>query len=76
MKKIIYQAFILILIFSSYSIAQQQDVWRTFNTNDGLVDNYVLAIFESNDGAMWFGTREGVSRYKEGIWTTFTAGSG
>ena len=77
MKKVIYQAIIFILIFSSYLMAQQQDVWRTFNTSDGLADNWIHAVCESSDGAMWFGTNfQGVSRYQNGIWTTFDTTDG
>ncbi len=50
----------------------QEDIWTTFTTTDGLADNHVFAIFESSDGALWFGTPYGVSRYHEGIWKTFT----
>ena len=31
--------------------------WRTFTTPDGLVDNYVHSVYQSSDGAMWFGQR-------------------
>jgi len=76
MKKIIYIAFIIISNLSNYSIAQQQDLWTTFTIADGLADNKVNVIIESSDGALWFGTDKGVSRYYEGEWTTFTTANG
>jgi len=75
-KKIFYLSIILILIFSNYSIAQQKDLWITFNSADGLASNRAQTIIESKDGSLWFGTTGGVSRYRDGIWTTFTTSDG
>ena len=43
-------------------------VWQAFTAQDGLAHNYVYSVYQSSDGAMWFGTigdepRGGVSRY-------------
>ncbi|MBI2505115.1 MAG: hypothetical protein HYW07_18000 [Candidatus Latescibacteria bacterium] len=35
--------------------------WQRFTTQDGLVDNFVYSVFQTRDGAMWFGTFGGVS---------------
>ncbi|MEJ5199303.1 MAG: two-component regulator propeller domain-containing protein, partial [Anaerolineae bacterium] len=43
------------------------DLWQTFTTNDGLRSGNVLAVFQAQDGALWFGTDLGVSRYN-GSW--------
>ncbi len=45
--------------------------WQTFTTSDGLVNSGVRTVVQSRDGAMWFGTRSGVSRF-DGTWQTFT----
>jgi hypothetical protein len=40
-------------------------VWAatgSFTTSDGLTDNAVNSILQSDDGALWFGTNGGVSR--------------
>jgi ligand-binding sensor domain-containing protein len=76
MKKIIHQAIILSLVLSSHALAQQQDLWTNFTIADGLANNDVDAIVQSSDGALWFATRDGVSRYQDGIWTTFTTADG
>jgi ligand-binding sensor domain-containing protein len=46
--------------------------WQTFTTEDGLADNYVIAICQDNQGNMWFGTwADGVSRYDGKEWRAF-----
>ena len=50
--------------------------WFLYTTDEGLVDNYVLAIAEDPDGGMWFGTRGGVSSLTGGTWTSYTASDG
>ena len=38
--------------------------WQTFTQEDGLADDLVNSVYQSSDGAMWFGTNPGgVSRY-------------
>ena len=49
--------------------------WYTYTTIDGLANNDVLSVYQSRDGAMWFGTRGGVSRF-DGTWQTFTIAEG
>ncbi|MCX7669033.1 MAG: hypothetical protein N2439_03040, partial [Anaerolineae bacterium] len=43
------------------------DLWQTFTTSDGLGSGNVMAVFQAQDGALWFGTDAGVSRY-DGSW--------
>ncbi len=75
MKRILHKIIVLAFNLSTYSFAQQQGLWKTFTTADGLAHNTVNAILESGDGALWFGTNRGVSHY-DGIWTTFTRTAG
>ena len=49
--------------------------WRTFTTADGLASDTVTAIYQAQDGALWFGTMQGVSRYN-GEWQTYTTADG
>ena len=37
--------------------------WTIYTTEDGLADNYVAAITVAPDGAVWFGSEHGLSRY-------------
>jgi len=46
------------------------DLWQTFTTNDGLASGSVSAVFQAQDGALWFGTDVGASRYN-GSWRSF-----
>jgi len=50
--------------------------FTNFTTKDGLVSNWVLAIYQDASGAMWFGTNNGLSRYEEGRFTNFTTEEG
>jgi ligand-binding sensor domain-containing protein len=44
--------------------------WLSFTTKDGLVDNLVRAVMETNEGELWFGTypyqrgKGGISKIK------------
>ena len=49
---------------------------RTIIQADGLVSNTVLTVFEDSQGAMWFGTLNGVTRYKQESFQTFTIEDG
>ena len=55
MKSIICSIF-TILILSTYTVAQEIDSWITFNTNNGLAQNYISTVCESSDGAIWIYT--------------------
>jgi ligand-binding sensor domain-containing protein len=46
--------------------------WQAFTQEDGLAGNLVYAILQAQDGAFWFATSQGVTRYDgEGRWETF-----
>ena len=47
-----------------------------FTTARGLVNNQVSSIVLDGSGAVWVGTFGGVSRYANGLWTSFDASSG
>lgn len=51
------------------------DVWQTYTTNDGLGSGSVAAVFQAQDGALWFGTDAGASRF-DGSWRSFTERDG
>ncbi len=45
--------------------------WQNFQAGaDGLADNLVLSIVEARDGALWFGTQRGASRFDGVRWST------
>ncbi len=45
--------------------------WTMFRQGDGLAHNMVTAVLEARDGALWFATREGISRYDGRTWRTY-----
>jgi signal transduction histidine kinase/ligand-binding sensor domain-containing protein len=50
---------------------------QTFTEVDGLAQNSVYAVLKSRDGSVWAGTLSGgVSRFREGRFTTYTAANG
>jgi signal transduction histidine kinase/ligand-binding sensor domain-containing protein len=48
----------------------------SYTTAQGLCDNIVNSIYEDSKGTMWFGTANGLSRFKNGRFTTFNAEDG
>jgi len=50
--------------------------WTVYNTTNGLVNDFVLAIAGDTEGSIWFGTKGGVSRFRNSAWTTFTESDG
>jgi signal transduction histidine kinase/ActR/RegA family two-component response regulator len=47
-----------------------------YKHSDGLAGDGVFCIAEDKDGALWVGTRTGLSRYKDGKFTNFTTRNG
>ena len=54
---------------------QTWEIFTEENTAGGLGNNTVFSAFQAQDGAMWFATAGGVSRY-DGIWQPFTETDG
>ncbi|MFA6456099.1 MAG: two-component regulator propeller domain-containing protein, partial [Bacteroidota bacterium] len=48
-----------------------QGKFRSVSTKDGLLSNRVYAFAESKSGAMWFGTRFGLCRFRDGKWKSW-----
>lgn len=42
-----------------------------YTTENGLVDNWIVDLFESRDGSLWIGTRNGFSRLRGGEMESF-----
>lgn len=57
--------------------AYLDNTWHSGPGIESLVHRYVTAVAAKGDGAIWYGTRGGSSRYEAlGGWTSFTAASG
>ena len=54
--------FLLLSLFQSFG--QQQDlIFKNYSVEDGLTSNTIWAIGQDGEGFMWFGTRNGLSRF-------------
>ena len=79
-----FLVFCTLLVFCGTVIAQQSSVhqgtpigiWRTYRYVDGLASNTVTAMLQAEDGALWFGTWEGVSRFDGSRWENYTKQDG
>src|SRR5467141_4308403 len=50
---------------------------KTYTQADGLAENSVFAVYQSQDGAVWAGTlTSGISRFKDGRFVTYTTVDG
>ncbi len=52
-----------------------ETLWETFAAGSGILSGNVFAIVPDRDGALWFGTEAGASRY-DGRWQAITARDG
>ena len=72
-------AFFILLVFlvSPFTYAAETlRSWTTVRKEQGLMVNYVASIVEAPDGAIWFGTAIGVSRFDGRSWTHHTPENG
>jgi len=61
---------LLFSIILSLTIAAQN--WTNYNTTNGLACDYVYTIAIDAQGNKWVGTNEGVSKFDDTNWTTYT----
>jgi len=54
----------------------KDEVMTQFSTHDGLPDAHFTSFFEDREGTMWFGTTNGLVRFKDGRFTTYTTKDG
>jgi ligand-binding sensor domain-containing protein len=50
--------------------------WKVYNTQNGLINNFVQAITIDNQGRLWFGTQGGISVFDGTTWSSFTINDG
>ncbi len=50
--------------------------WVNYTTKDGLAGDSACCVITANDGAIWFGTDKGISRFDGKNWKNFTTGTG
>jgi len=54
---------VLLVIFCCLKLFSQDFIFENISTKDGLSQNDVNCIIQGNQGFMWFGTKDGLSRY-------------
>lgn len=54
---------VFICVYSNSQALQKKYYLKNYNINSGLSDNTVNAILQDSHGFMWFGTKDGLSRY-------------
>lgn len=62
MKKL-KSLFVFAILLLSTTLAQAQYSFRSIDIQSGLSDNYVRSIMKDQQGYLWFGTLNGLSRY-------------
>src|SRR5688572_14885390 len=76
MKKCLLITIFLLQTGMYLHIQAQQINIRTYNIEDGLVNNDVLNIYEDSKGFIWLCTRGGLSRYDGSRFTNYTTENG
>ena len=54
------------------SFSEAKGQWQTYNTSDGLINNWVFSIVQDERGILWIGTSAGVCQYNGASFTRFT----
>ena len=63
---------IVVLMCFSISLGQSNLEINTITTEDGLHFRHVNTITQDNDGFMWFGTPQGITKYDGNIFKVFS----
>lgn len=69
---------ILFFLFTSSTnfVKAQQQIFKNYTVNDGLISNDIRRIFQDSKGFLWIGTMEGLSKYDGNEFTNFTKSKG
>ncbi len=65
---------ILFFLFTSCInfVKAQQQIFKNYTVNDGLISNDIRRIFQDSKGFLWIGTMEGLSKYDGNVFTNYT----
>src|SRR5262245_17339261 len=64
------------LLLAALPVCAQQLSARHYDVSDGLAHSHVAAIHQDRKGYLWFGTREGLSRFDGYRFTTYGLSDG
>ena len=68
--------FIFIFTFSKNFVNGQQQIFKNYSVNDGLISNEIRRIFQDSKGFLWIGTLEGLSKYDGNTFLNFSSANG
>lgn len=55
---------VLLLVIQSVALFSQRNYsFKTFNQDNGIIDNYIECMYEDSRGFIWIGTRGGLNRF-------------
>src|SRR5690606_13640183 len=54
---------VLLFLITAGNLSAQQILFRNYSVEQGLCSNTVWCISQDNQGYMWFGTKNGLSRF-------------
>lgn len=59
-----YTLIVIFTITACFAVYSQQNFsFKTFNQDNGIIDNYIECIYEDSRGFIWIGTRGGLNRF-------------
>lgn len=76
MKIRLYVILFLLLTSLMNFVKAQQQIFKNYTVNDGLISNDVRRIFQDSKGFLWIGTMEGLSKYDGNTFTNYTKSNG
>ncbi len=66
----------LLLFIAASGLAQDKRYYfRHYDATSGLTDNSVFSIFQDSQGFMWFGTKDGLTRFDGNTWKNYNSDS-
>ncbi|MEO6869565.1 MAG: two-component regulator propeller domain-containing protein, partial [Ginsengibacter sp.] len=57
-------------------VKAQQQIFKNYTVNDGLISNEIRGIFQDSKGFLWIATLEGLSKYDGNTFTNFSSSNG
>ena len=65
--------YLLFFLGISFSVFSQEYNFRVFSTEDGLAQSYIYAVIQDDQGYLWVGTGDGLSRYNGSKFENYSA---
>ncbi len=76
MRYVLVIVLICINICISNTAKAQQQIFKNYSVNDGLVSNTIRKVFQDSKGFLWIATNEGFSKYDGSTFKNFTTANG